>query len=59
MEALNIPDEDFTSILIRYGLYVGAIFQIVCLGAVIFLPSPKNTGGGSIWGFLKVNSIIT
>lgn len=57
MEALNIPDEDLTAKLIRYGLYFGAVFQIVCLGAVIFLPNEISTANsGTIWNFLKVNN---
>lgn len=57
MEALNIPEEDFTSALIRYGLYIGAVFQMVCLGAVIFMPAnPNQNTGGKLWNYLKVGA---
>lgn len=60
MEALNIPEEDFTSALIRYGLYIGAVFQMICLGAVIFMPSnPNQNAGGTLWNYLKVSVAIT
>lgn len=56
MEALDIPQESLLATAIRYGLYVGALFQMICLGAVIFM-TPKNsnsTTAGTIWSFLKV-----
>lgn len=57
MEALDIPQESVLAMVIRYGLYVGAVFQMVCLGAVIFMvprSSSKSTTAGAIWNFLRV-----
>lgn len=36
--AALIPKETWYEQLIRYGLYVGAVFQLVCILAVILLP---------------------
>ena len=30
--------------LLRYGLYLGAVFQLIAIGAIIFLP-PKSDDG--------------
>jgi hypothetical protein len=43
MDNLEIPQDDYFSILLRYGLYFGALFQIICIGACIM--SPKMNDG--------------
>lgn len=34
---------DMVDDLLRYGLFIGAIFQMICIAAVIFIP-PKDEG---------------
>jgi preprotein translocase subunit Sec61beta len=43
--AALIPKETWYEQIIRYGLYVGAVFQMVCILAVILLPE-KDQGDG-------------
>lgn len=59
MEALDIPQESLFATTIRYALYVGALFQMICLAVVIFMApkSSTNTTAGTIWSFLKVSAI--
>lgn len=46
--AINIGVEDMAATIVRYGLYLGAIFQIICLAACIFMPdSPEDYNS---WG---------
>jgi len=37
-----IPKETWYEELIRYGLYIGAVFQMVCILAVILLPDTEG-----------------
>ncbi len=39
---LNIPQEDWYETFIRYGLYFGAVFQLLCLCACVMLPGSKK-----------------
>ena len=47
------PDELWYEVLLRYGLYVGAAFQLVCILAVIVLP-PIKEGSDSSAGVCKI-----
>jgi len=40
------PQEEWYEQLLRYGLYLGAAFQIICILAVIFDVSPSKTDPG-------------
>lgn len=39
----EVPEPTFLESLLRYGLFLGAIFQLVCILAVIIIPSSKAT----------------
>jgi len=34
--------DDLMDTLLRYGLFLGAIFQLICIGAVVILPDYKS-----------------
>jgi len=40
--AALIPKETLYEQIIRYGLYIGAVFQLLCILAVILLPSTEE-----------------
>lgn len=44
--AINIGVEDMTATIVRYGLYLGALFQIICILAGIALPDSQE---GNHW----------
>ena len=41
------PEELWYEVLLRYGLYVGAVFQLICILAVIVLPPLKEGSDNS------------
>lgn len=53
--AVNIGVEDMTATIVRYGLYLGAIFQIICLLACIVLPESSDDVGSLM---SRVNNIF-
>ena len=54
------PEELWYEVLLRYGLYVGAVFQLVCILAVIVLPplkeGPESLTGVNTYYFNKFSS---
>ncbi|XP_075235457.1 protein anon-73B1 [Lycorma delicatula] len=46
MEA-TVQTEDLMDSVIRCGLYLGAIFQLVCIAAVVILPERTTDGSAS------------
>lgn len=35
----SLTETDIFDEVLKYGLFLGAIFQLVCIGAVMFVPS--------------------
>lgn len=55
--AVNIGVEDMTATIVRYGLYLGAVFQIVCLAACIFMSDSAedyNSWGSRVSNTLQI-----
>ena len=45
LKRLLLPDEETTfEQFIRYGLYIAAVFQIICLASLVFYPSGPSDG---------------
>lgn len=38
------PEESFFEVLIRYGLYIGAVFQVACILAIVFYHGSSSDG---------------
>ncbi|KAM8709544.1 hypothetical protein ACLKA7_016362 [Drosophila subpalustris] len=45
-------EEDLFSMLVRYGLFVGAIFQFVCISAAVLMSSNESLDAGEDEGRL-------
>lgn len=47
----SLAETDIFDEVLKYGLFLGAIFQLVCIGAVMFVPSRDDRrvsqGGGA------------
>ncbi|XP_027216728.1 protein anon-73B1 [Penaeus vannamei] len=42
----SLTETDIFDEVLKYGLFLGAIFQLVCIGAVIFVPSRDDKRDG-------------
>ncbi|XP_076029605.1 protein MANBAL [Oratosquilla oratoria] len=42
----SLTETDMFDEVLKYGLFLGAIFQLVCIGAVIFVPSRDDKKDG-------------
>ncbi|KAM9066822.1 protein MANBAL [Phascolarctos cinereus] len=42
----EVPEPTFLENLLRYGLFLGAIFQLICVLAIIFPISKSHEGEG-------------
>lgn len=38
----EVPEPTFLESVLRYGLFLGAIFQLICILAVIVIPTSKG-----------------
>ena len=53
------PEEEWYEVLIRYGLYVGAAFQILCILAIVVFPpsssdQAEESQSGAVTNFLSI-----
>ncbi|EEB17933.1 protein anon-73B1, putative [Pediculus humanus corporis] len=39
--------EDFYDTILRCGLYFGAVFQLICIAAVVIIPDNSSSGSGN------------
>ena len=39
---VDSTDNSFFDMLLKYGLFAGAIFQIICIFSVVFIPSSEE-----------------
>ncbi|XP_063230638.1 protein MANBAL [Bacillus rossius redtenbacheri] len=47
--------EDFMESLLRCGLYLGAVFQLICIAAAVILPDKVSDSAGSYCKELDVS----
>ncbi|XP_075033740.1 protein MANBAL isoform X2 [Mixophyes fleayi] len=53
----DIPEPTFVEILLRYGLFCGAIFQLICILAIIF-PGGKTQDMDSDTSEVKSTEVL-
>lgn len=42
-EVPGVPPDDIMDTVIKVGLYIGAVFQLVCIAAVLILPEKYDS----------------
>ncbi|KAK8402793.1 hypothetical protein O3P69_000842 [Scylla paramamosain] len=50
----SLAETDIFDEVLKYGLFLGAIFQLVCIGAVMFVPSRDDRRDGDSMLTVKV-----
>ena len=50
--------EDFYDTILRCGLYFGAVFQLICIAAVVIIPDNSSSGSGNSKVMKKFSFII-
>ncbi len=54
----EVPEPTFLESLLRYGLFLGAIFQLICILAVIFPTSKGHEHVGRLQGKERSRSCV-
>lgn len=58
-EIPGVQPEDFMDTILRFGLYLGAVFQLICIAAVIVVPERVDQSSRVSWSpNAKVASVL-
>jgi len=50
VERFNImEDKSFWELVLHYGLFIGGIFQLICILAIVVIPSDKSAHENDAW----------
>lgn len=44
----GVPPDDIMDTVIKVGLYIGAVFQLICIAAVIILPDKSDSSTSKV-----------
>lgn len=52
----GVPPDDIMDTVIKVGLYIGAVFQLICIAAVIILPDKSDSSTSKVSYYLTFYS---